>query len=345
LGSQKTYFRYARSEAAEYSEDFPPLNEPAPPFLDEPKSIDELVARAFKQSSKQDLSEENKKFIGRTLSFFEAARTASGKGEDWHDMRSDLMESAHKGFKQSTIQGDHREGNMIEIKLLNSVPPSGLRSMIQRSPHGGSGVCGSASEPGTAPDRRDEDADLPLLCPDPITEKFKTSGSIDPARLSSTDFSESFFRRYRIENKPEPRGRPVLVILNDGSASMGRKETKMLKLLTTAWVESTKRMELQILVGIYNYVHISPAIHGNVMTWVYHPTRPCISTARKRSRHCGNAGECAGGQSVPWRCLYDAGSAQIGKGQDDLSGPYHRWRILRIISIPKKRHGRSYRDV
>ncbi len=110
------------------------------------------------------------------------------------------------------------------------------------------------------------------------TERLRATGALDAARLAMADFSSVVFKRYRIYEKADPKGQPLLLIACDGSGSLNRKEMRMLKVLAAAWLNSTVRTQVQVMAGLYHSGEIRRGVSGPLVQWMYHPQKtPAIS--------------------------------------------------------------------
>jgi hypothetical protein len=82
----------------------------------------------------------------------------------------------------------------------------------------------------------------------------------------------------------DPRGRPVLVIACDGSGSLNDDQMKMLKLLTTGYLESTAKRNIQVLAGLYHSGHIRKGVSGPLVQWIHHPQKTPATSGRDSVR-------------------------------------------------------------
>jgi hypothetical protein len=102
--------------------------------------------------------------------------------------------------------------------------------------------------------------------------------------LPVADYSQVIFRRYRIREKADPRGKPVVLIACDGSGSLNHKQMQMLKLLAAAWLESTAKSEIQVLAGLYHSGVIRLGVSGPLVQWIYHPQKTPALTRKEAAR-------------------------------------------------------------
>jgi hypothetical protein len=114
----------------------------------------------------------------------------------------------------------------------------------------------------------------------PEPERFRSNGSLDPARLAISQFHSSVFQRYRIREKGDRRGRPVLLIACDASGSLNTNQMKMAKVLAASWLNASARRNVQILAGFYHSRMIGGNDTGPLVQWAYHPLKT-ICTSRK----------------------------------------------------------------
>ena len=252
-----------------------PLDGPTPPFVSDPPSAKEQLLANLAEGGKK-----NKKDMKAFGKFSAAIEEASGQNRSWEDIRSDLVERAlgMGVFGEGPIQGNPAEGHKVKMTLREGLEAGG--EIFDRP------VPLSHDLP--AYEKLLEES-LPFiealrqsLYPNieevPETERLCTGGSLDPARLAVAEFSSVIFRRYRIRERADPRGRPVLVIACDGSGSLNRYQMKMLKILACGWLNSTVRSHIQVLAGLYHSGHVRRGVSGPLVQWIYHPQKtPAIS--------------------------------------------------------------------
>jgi hypothetical protein len=81
------------------------------------------------------------------------------------------------------------------------------------------------------------------------------------------------FRRYRVDLRQDQRGKPVLLIVCDGSGSLTRDPTWMLKNITCAWLNATAGKSISVLAGVYNTDLVRNGVYGPLVRWLYHPRK------------------------------------------------------------------------
>ncbi|MBN1894356.1 hypothetical protein JW906_07660 [bacterium] len=270
-------------------ETLPPLNEPQPPVLTDPENWVEhsavlLLNSLFKNMPAQE------EFMQQTqemlfMAFVEAMRSAGAQQRAWEDTRSDIlqrllqlslfeggpMEGTPTGGQQIQVHvgGDDMEGEIFDRPVALSENAGACESLV------------ADAQPLTDAMRRSLYPNIERL---PETDRLRTSGSIDPARLAMADFSPAVFKRYRMREKADRRGRPVLAIACDGSGSLNPDQMRMLKLLTTAWLNSTARSDIQLLAGLYHSDQVRPGIAGPLVQWIYHPLKTPTTNRREAVR-------------------------------------------------------------
>jgi hypothetical protein len=114
----------------------------------------------------------------------------------------------------------------------------------------------------------------------PLTERLRTSGTLDPARLSVAACCSAVFKRTRMVERADRRGKPVLLIACDGSGSLNAQQIGMLKVLAAAWLNSTVQSGVQVLAALYHSGEIRRGLSGPLVQWIYHP-RKTPATGRK----------------------------------------------------------------
>jgi hypothetical protein len=198
-----------------------------------------------------------------------------GQSRQAEDMRSELVERASRisGFKESPIQGNPADGHSVTVPFGDS--QKGIGEIYD---------CGvELSDDSVALEALLESAKplteqlrrtlYPTLVHTPNMERLRTSGALDPARLPLADVCAAVFRRYRIDRQPDRRGKPVLLIVCDGSGSLTRNPTWMLKNITCAWLNATIGKSISILAGVYNSDMVRKGVYGFLVRWLYHPRK------------------------------------------------------------------------
>ena len=105
------------------------------------------------------------------------------------------------------------------------------------------------------------------------TRRLRTSGTLDPGRLALADVSSAVFRRRHTMERSDPKGCPLLVIACDGSGSLNRNQMKMVKILTTAFLQPTLGSKMKILAGLYHSGHVREGVIGPLVQWIHHPQK------------------------------------------------------------------------
>jgi hypothetical protein len=108
--------------------------------------------------------------------------------------------------------------------------------------------------------------------------RLRTGGSLDSSRLSVAEFSAAVFKRWPIQERPDPRGRPLLLLVCDGSGSLRTPEMRLTKVLAASWLASTARTDVQVLAALYNADQISPGMSGPLVQWIYHPEKTACTS-------------------------------------------------------------------
>ena len=270
-------------------EKLPPLNEPQAPVLTDPDNWIEQSAALLLNSffknmpAKEEMLQQTQEML--FMAFIEAMRSAGAQQRAWEDTRSDIlqrllqislfeggpMEGTPTGGQQVqvSIGGDDMEGEIFDRPVALSENAAACESLT------------ADAQPLTDALRRSLYPNIERL---PETDRLRTSGSIDPARLAMADFSSAVFKRYRMREKADRRGRPVLAIACDGSGSLNPDQMRMLKLLTTAWLNSTARSDIQLMAGLYHSDQVRPGIAGPLVQWIYHPLKTSTTNRREAVR-------------------------------------------------------------
>ncbi|NQT53715.1 hypothetical protein HQ576_16780, partial [bacterium] len=258
-----------------------PLDGPNPPALfDEPSPMEQAV-RALKDaasdsegSAKDD--EKAQAAMNAALQQFSAAVTAaSGQKSEWEDMRQDLLTHMLRAmdFCTGPIEGSPTDGHEVSIQLDGDRMAGG--EIFDRAVE--------PSEDIAACDKLlDQSADVAealrrTLYPNveelPVTTHLRSSGTLDPARLAMAAFSDVVYKRHRIEEHADRRGRPLLLIACDGSGSLDERQMQMVKVLATAWLTSTAKSQVQVLAALYHSGSVRRGVTGPLVQWIYHPQK------------------------------------------------------------------------
>jgi hypothetical protein len=282
---RRDLFRFSNeAEQSPQTDEVAPLNGPHPPALFDPPSAAEQIARSLldpKSKPESRLpsplqSAALKEVTQRALASFSAVLDlAGGQQNEWEDLRSDLLEHLLQSasFSPSPIEGNPVEGHEVSVKLGNEDAAS--EEIFDRPIELSDDLTAyeellAESQPIIAALQRTL---YPNVEEAPETERFRTSGSLDPARLAMAEISPAVFRRYRIYERADRRGRPVLLIACDGSASLSQQQMQMTKVLAAAWLASTVKSDIQILAGLYHSGAIRPGLSGPLVEWMHHPRK------------------------------------------------------------------------
>ncbi len=273
----------------------PPLNENPPPSLFEDNNPLLQMAQAAMNRRRESAkpaakgAEEAEKEPADPLieQFKEFAKTvdqAGGQAEKYEDMRSDLVEQASRGagFKESPIQGSPTDGHSVSVDLGQDEKASGEifdRALGLSDDLYALEQLEKAARPSTEELIRTL---YPNFVSVPETERIRSSGTLDPARLPLADVCPAVFRRYAVVQQADKRGQPVFVLICDFSGSLGVDRVWMLKILAYAWLTATIRRNIQVLAAVYDTELIRPGLYGPLVQWLYHP-RKTPATGRKEA--------------------------------------------------------------
>ncbi|MEW6600128.1 MAG: hypothetical protein AB1499_04080, partial [Nitrospirota bacterium] len=263
--------------------EYPPLGRPRPPLLHEtPDPVTNIFGSAVSVGSAGPKTETDSgeasgpSDIANILqNFAKVLDEAGGQKTSWEDMRSDILQSAikHSPFNDGPIKGNPSEGHEVSIDMGDNMKASGEihdRAVELSDSRVSVDMLLDEAKPITDSLRKSLYPNIEQI---PVIQKLRTSGSLDPARLPIADFTSSIFKRYRIEEKADQRGRPLLVIACDGSGSLNSQQMKMLKNLTAGWLASTVKSGIQILAGLYTSGQIRNGVSGPLVQWIYHPQK------------------------------------------------------------------------
>lgn len=279
------FSNHKKRNTIEHAEKIGPLNAKQPPTLFENESPLEKFAQAYgltKEEGKAKETQGNAQDKNPQTRIFDiveklakAIDQAGGQTKMAEDMRSDLVEAASRtsGFKESPLQGNPVDGSTVTVPLGEN--QIGMGEIYDRAVELSDDFIGletllESSRPLTEQLRR---VLFPNLVHMPEMERIRCSGALDPGRLPLGDVCTAVFRRYKVNMQPDRRGTPVLLIVCDGSGSLTREPTWMLKNIACAWLNATVGKSILILAGIYNTDMIRNGVYGPLVKWLYHPQK------------------------------------------------------------------------
>ena len=276
-------------------DEIPPLEGPRPPSLFDSENTAQDLAEALKQAAadpeegrlrSQKAAAPGSEAEAAIRDFASAVEGASGQASQWEDMRSDLVEDAvrAKGFQEGPLQGNPTDGHSVTIPLANGESQSGEifdRPVDLSDDDAAYDKLLAEARPVTDALRRTL---YPNIAPKPETQRFRTGGSLDPSRLVLADVSAAVFRRFRIRERLDRRGRPVLLIACDGSGSLNAQQMRMTKVLAAAWMQSTARSQIQVVAGLYHSGTIRGSSCGPLVQWMYHPYKTAATGRLEAAR-------------------------------------------------------------
>jgi len=214
--------------------------------------------------------------------FAQTVSQAGGQSQQTQDMRSDLVEQASRSaaFKEGPIQGNPADGHSVKVPLGGGLEAGGEifdRPVELSDDFSGYENLKRDAQPVTDDLRR---SFYPNFTQVPETERLRTTGTLDPARLPLADVVSAIFRRYKVHEQADKRGRPVLMVACDGSGSLNSSQIHMLKILCCGWLLATAGKAIQVLAGLYHSGTIRQGLGGPLVQWIYHP-RKTPATGRK----------------------------------------------------------------
>lgn len=251
--------------------------------------------------------------------FAEAMNAAVSQKKSWQDTRSDVLELQMRTtpFESGPLSGTPIDGHDVQVKLGEDTTGKGavFDSPLELvdDPQAHARLIEEA-RPLTQALRR-------LLYPhfksEPYLERFRASGSLDPARLALGDFSEAVYRHYPVLEQMNHRGGALLVLACDGSASLDIDQISMLRLLTTAWLMSTVGSDVKVIAGIYHSDHLQglyqppPVVH-----WLFHPRKTPAIGQQDAVRALLSLDQGSGAQSDALQLMFILDEAvQVARGR------------------------------
>jgi hypothetical protein len=278
--------------------EIPPLDAPCHPVLFKGLSFGEYLIENFRHNlSDQDTKlEAVKTSIGirsglqelkEELDAFADVLSRAGKQKNnWEDMRSDILIRIlmKTPFMKDPIQGDPVCGHDLKVRLGDMEAFDGE---IFERPIGLSEdalICEKLRIDARASTQAMREIIYPNREMCPAVERIRTKGSIDPARLALSDFSQAVFKVNRLQERLDRRGSPVVAIACDGSGSLAASQMQMLKVLATSWINSTAGTDIRVLAGLYTSDQIREGVSGPVVKWIYHPHKTPATSRNDAAR-------------------------------------------------------------
>jgi len=290
FNSPNQKFRFEKKENPTFDGKIPPLDGANPPALFDETNLQEKVKKSLLGEAKGNSPNEQSKVSNSVEEFIkefsDAVNNAGGQKKDWEDMRSDIVEEAIRKtvFSQSPIQGSPASGHELNVDLGGSKFGQGEvfdRPVEMSNDLRAYEILMQDSDPIAKEMKK---ALYPNIEKIPEIDKICSSGIIDSAKLPYADFSLAIFKRYRMRDKADKRGRPVLLIACDGSGSLGANQMKMLKTLACAWLTSTAKSSIQVLAGLYHSGNIRTGLSAPLIQWMYHPRKISSFSKKDASR-------------------------------------------------------------
>jgi len=277
-------YRFQEETEPRVADEIPPLHKPHPPSLFDPENFKDVIRSLVHQNERfmQAIQEPE---VSKVIDFIKAMEEVGGQARNWEDLRADLVELAlRSGFREGPIQGMHVVGHEVSLELGDQKTGTGE----------------IYDQPVELSDDLEAHAEL-LAEAQPITEalrrnlypnveqvtqiqRFRSSGALDPGRLPLAEFSAAVFQRYRMVDLADPRGRPVVAIACDGSASLSDDQMRMVKVLATSWLEATVRSGIQVLAALYHSGRVRPGVSGPLVQWLWHPGKTPALSRREATR-------------------------------------------------------------
>jgi len=223
--------------------------------------------------------------------------SASGQTSDFQDIRSDLLLEglSMDPFEAGLIEGSPTDGNDVEIDMgeMGSAKGQIFDQTIELS-YNMQAVDALIDEAKPLTDKMKRNI-FPSTEQLPVVEKLRASGMLDPGRLAIHQCSEAIFKRFISEEILDKRGKPLVMIVCDGSGSMSSEKMHMLKILSAAWINSTLRSTVQIMAGIYSDGSVGKNRYGPIVRWMYHPAKTPATSKKEAVRAIANLPESGSG--------------------------------------------------
>jgi len=270
--------RFSEPGQPSASDRIAPLNGPNPPAMFSPPTAAERAAEAVLGNRPQGTeapSPAAAQAAQALQNFAKALDEAGGQKRQWEDMRADLVERAMTAgtFSESPIQGSPADGHEVKMRLGKDDVAGG--EIHDRPVELSENLPACEQLVGEAQPIADalKRALYPNIEELVETERLRSTGALDPARLAMADYSAVVFKRYRIYEKADRKGQPLLLIACDGSGSLNHIQMRMLKVLAAAWLNSTARSHVQVMAGLYHSGDVRQGVSGPLVQWMYHPRK------------------------------------------------------------------------
>lgn len=231
--------------------------------------------------------------------FHKVVVEASRQDQKWEDTRSDLAEVLCRitAYGEGPITGQVTEGHEIEMSIAGEYYGGQLfdRPIDPKAVLAGAD---SLLPEANALYRRLRKLIFPNREPNSTEQRLVTNGGLDPARLPIAECSEVIYKRYRTSEGEDSRGRPLILIVNDGSGSVGMLQMKLMKILSMAWIKTSLKNRIKILAGIYCHVPVQGGLGQPLVEWLYHPEKtPTIAPKDTLRSIAGLPNKGRGGQA------------------------------------------------
>ncbi|HPO14086.1 MAG TPA: hypothetical protein PLI09_11620 [Candidatus Hydrogenedentes bacterium] len=293
-GPEYCYGSMDQEDEKTASMEIPPWEQPQPPILSSNNNtnnaLQDLItalnaSETNEEGASNDEAKKHQEMEKVVSDLQHAALEASGQTSEWEDLREDLLEQqlAASGFSQGPMEGSPTEGQTVEFSLNGEEVGGQLKDRpmeLCEDPervgklHRESMPIAEALRKNLYPSEEER----------PQIERLHTSGHLDGKRLPLVETRKAVFRRYRILKEPTPKGKAVLLIAADGSASLSNEQMKMCKLLAAGWLQSAHRANVQLLAALYHSQDEFCTMGSPLVQWIYHPRKTPVSNPAEAIR-------------------------------------------------------------
>lgn len=283
-GEQGDNYQVQEETTPREGKDIPPLNGLHAPSLYDPDDFKDFI-RALVYQNEKFMKVIQEPEVEKVFEFIKTMEQVGGQTRNWEDLRSDLVELAlSSGFREGPIQGMHVAGHEVSLNLGDR--KKGIGEIYDQPVELSDDLEGHAellqeAQPITEALRRNLYPNVKQVAQ---TQRFRSSGALNPGRLPLAEFSTAVFQRYRIVDIADPRGYPVVAIACDGSASLSDDQMHMVKVLAASWLEATVGSGIQVLAALYHSGRVRPGISGPLVQWLYHPGKTPALSRREATR-------------------------------------------------------------
>ncbi len=187
-----------------------PSSSAGPPLLEDPPEDTRIMALLLNARLGRIMGDTEKDtLLDAATALMAAARMAGAQIAGLDDMRSDLLEYALflSAWESGPMEGNPVSGNQVSVRFGDQEAGGEVFEQALSLSNDGRELERVIDEA-----RPVTDALRSVLYPNitqmPLAERFSSSGSLDPTRLSASSCSEVIYRRIRVHDVADRKGSP-----------------------------------------------------------------------------------------------------------------------------------------